>query len=74
MLIVTAVNVTINNEGYQVLYRENGTADYKVEVAVNTQPPIFKGAVKNHVRDEGASALLRRIADEMDRKTKKKKK
>ena len=74
MLIVTAVNVTYNKAGNQVLYREDGTSDYRVEVAVNTQPPIFKGSVTNHVRDEGASVLLRRIADEMDKKEKKNKK
>ena len=67
MLIVTAVNVTYNENGDRVLVMDDGVADYMVEVAVNSSPPIWHGGV-HHVRDEGASALLRRIADEMDKK------
>jgi hypothetical protein len=65
MLIVTAVNVT-KEKGKRTLVRKNGTADYIVEVAINRAPPIWAGPVTNHIRDEGASALLRRIADRMD--------
>lgn len=59
MLIVTAANVTEN------LQREDGIADYRVQVNIN-YTPIWKGEVNGHVRDEGAAALLRRIADTMD--------
>lgn len=61
MLIVTALNVT--GGGGQ---REDGMSDYLVEVAINHQPPIFKGSVNNHFRANGAATLLRRIADRMD--------
>jgi hypothetical protein len=74
MLIITALNVTTNKTGEKVLQRKNGTADYLVEVAVNYLPPIFIGSIKNHIRDQGASALLRRIADAIDAPQKKKKK
>jgi hypothetical protein len=72
MLIITALNVTTNKTGEKVLQRKNGTADYLVEVSVNYLPPIFIGSINNHIRDQGASALLRRIADVMDASQKKK--
>lgn len=59
-LIVIARNQTGN------LQREDGTADYDVEVSVNRARIIFRGQVMCHVRAEGASKLLRLIADAID--------
>jgi hypothetical protein len=59
---VTAVNVTGNRK----LQRADGTADYNVEVAINSAPPIWRGSIHGHKRKEGAAALLRHIADHMD--------
>lgn len=67
MLIITAVNIT----GHGVLQDKKGKAVYSVEVAINSNPPIFKGVVKGHTRAAGASALLRLIADNMDKKESK---
>ncbi len=54
MLIVTAHNVT-----------EGGLPTTKSKWRVNYRP-IWHGSVNGHKRDEGASALLRLIADRMD--------
>jgi hypothetical protein len=74
LLIVTAVNTTFNEAGHRVLHQKDGTADYIVEVAINRAAPIWAGSIKGHVRDSGASQLLRLIADKMDAAEKKKKK
>lgn len=66
MLIVIAQNVTMDHHGEPVLVREDGTADYKVSVAINRNPPIWAGLVINHKRDEGAGQLLRLIAAKVD--------
>lgn len=60
MLIVTALNITGGNGE-----REDGTADYAVEVAINNQRPIWAGLVNRHVRKNGAAALLELIAAKM---------
>ena len=71
MLIVQAVNTTHERAkrgqcGERVLERADGTADYDVLVGVNRRV-IWKGSIKNHVRDAGAEVLLRSIADKMAR-------
>ena len=62
MLIVTAVNVTPVGMTYA-----DGTSDYEVEVAINSQPPIWRGRIEGHMRDKGAGALLRLIANEVEK-------
>jgi len=62
MLIVTAVNVT----GDGRLAREDGTADYDVWIGINHHHCIWRGPVKNFVRDRNAAELLREIANAMD--------
>lgn len=61
MLLVTAVNVT----GKGRLQRPDGTSDYEVWVGINTKR-IWDGTITSHVRDDGASVLLRTIADRME--------
>lgn len=61
MLIATAQNITPN------LAREDGTAKYDVWVGVN-QMCIWRGTVDGHVRMDGAPALLRLIAETMERR------
>ena len=41
-------------------------SDYNVHVSINEQRTLFAGRVKGHRRADGASVLLRKIADEMD--------
>lgn len=60
MLICYAHNVTVGG-----LSRADGTSDYEVQVSINERP-IYQGSIRNHVREEGASVLLRHIADAMD--------
>jgi hypothetical protein len=60
-LIIIAHNIGAELE------KPDGTADYEVEVSVNRRKFIWTGAILGHVRKEGASKLLRLIADAMDR-------
>src|SRR5882672_5268803 len=60
MLILTAGNVT----GPGQLEKE-GLANYIVWIGVNNRQ-IWAGPVNEHIRAEGASKLLRKIADAMD--------
>lgn len=62
-LIVHAVNVT----GDGKLARKNGTADYEVWVGINHHC-IWRGNVNSFKRDRMAAALLREIADRMEKK------
>jgi hypothetical protein len=72
MLIVTAQNVTAQNDGPHdaskgpKLVRKDGTADYVAWVGIN-HVMIWTGTVNGHVRAKGAAALLHMIADRMDR-------
>jgi hypothetical protein len=63
MLIVTATNVTDTEN--RLLSRPDGTSDYEVWIGVN-HGCIWRGNVCGHVRDRGAAALLRLIADKME--------
>jgi hypothetical protein len=54
MLIILAHNTTGT--------KEDGTSDYNVEARVNERV-IAKMTITGHVRDAGAAALLRKIAD-----------
>jgi hypothetical protein len=63
MLILTATNVTDPNTKRG--QRKDGTADYDVWVGIN-QVCIWRGSINGHVRDAGAEALLRLIADKME--------
>jgi hypothetical protein len=73
MLTVMACNVTHEHcngskpTGKPMLAREDGTADYEIEVCLNARV-IWRGSVNGHVRDAGAGALLRLIADKIDEK------
>lgn len=64
-LIVIANNISdpINKKS---LVKEDGTADYDVEVSLNRRLFIWTGEIKNYKRDEGAANLLRLIADKID--------
>lgn len=64
MLILTATNVT-KVKGKSTLVRKNGTADYEVWVGIN-QHCIWKGEVNGHDRGNGASVLLRLIANKLE--------
>ena len=75
-LVILAQNITDQRIGtgdepldqsQLALSRDNGTADYDVEVSINRRRFIWVGKIKNHVRAEGASKLLRLIADAMDK-------
>jgi hypothetical protein len=61
-LIVIAQNVTGDGQ----LNRPDGTSDYQVEVSVNRERLVWIGKVERHVREEGAAALLKRIAAQME--------
>jgi len=41
-------------------------ADYTVNVGINDNP-LWNGYVRNHHRPDGVPALLRRIAEQMER-------
>ncbi len=63
-LIVIAQNIT--DPETHALVREDGTSLYDVEVSINRKKFIWCGKIDNHKRDDGAAALLRRIADKME--------
>lgn len=68
MLIVTATNVTkltAKKTSKPVLSRKDGTADYDVWLGINTHC-LWRGVVTGHIRAQGASVLLRHIADAID--------
>lgn len=48
------------------LAREDGTADYDVEVSINRKSYIWAGQINGHIREQGAAVLLRKIADAID--------
>ena len=60
MLRVDMLNVTPKGE------TADGLADYRAYVKVN-YTLIWHGMVSGHKRAEGAAALLRRLADAMER-------
>lgn len=66
MLILTAVNVTRSITGDSILARPDGMADYDVWIGIN-QHCIWRGSIFDFKRDQQAAALLRRIADEMEK-------
>ena len=75
-LIILARNITDERIGtgnepldqsQLALSRDDGTADYDVEVSINQRKYIWVGKIKNHVRVEGAPKLLRLIADAIDK-------
>lgn len=67
MLIVNALNITSDKlrPEPQDGVRPDGTSDYHVSVFINRRT-LWEGTVKNHIRAQGASVLLRLIADAMD--------
>ena len=58
MLIVTALN-----KGVQ----EGDISDYAVDIRINTRI-LWRGKVRNHYRPNGIAPLLRKIADEYEKK------
>lgn len=60
MLILTAINVTTGGTT-----RDGGLSDYEVYLGVGPHC-IWKGALAGHIRDAGAPALLRLIADKVE--------
>lgn len=70
MLIVTAVNITeasdlADKDILSRLQDKDGKSKYDVWIGIN-QHCIWRGTVQDHVRDEGAAALLRHIATAME--------
>lgn len=65
MMIVTAVNTTAEKDDSKVLARADGTSTYDVWVGINRHK-LWSGEIKNHIRNEGAPALLRHIAEQME--------
>jgi len=61
-LIVIAQNLLKD-----ALERPDGTADYDVEVSVNRVRYIWTGKILGHVRASGATSLLKKIVEEMER-------
>lgn len=60
MLILTAGNITGKGK-----LEKDGLSNYTVWIGVNHRQ-IWAGPINGHVRDQGASELLRKIADAMD--------
>jgi hypothetical protein len=60
MLILTATNATVGG-----LSNAEGFANYNVWVGIN-QHCIWRGEIRDHLRESGAAELIRRIAVAME--------
>ena len=58
--------ILIANNLVPELEREDGTADYDVEVSINRRAYIWCGKIEGHVRDEGAIKLLKLVIEAME--------